>query len=544
MNISFSRGRPADWLSFLFPGSRHFSGFFHFPFSSGPHHGHYITIAKQRGQWLLFDDDIVEPIRENEIPKYFGDSPAGSGYVLFYQAVNIDLQALGVSSAQPSAQASAQPSVQAAAASVESGAPRAVPPVVVEAPKSPTAAVMPEATRVSPPVSESGTIGTPSTPTLSHPSSSPVLSKPEGLPPSTAPSSNGGSGFRRQASTKLSLGSSGSVLAPEAGLALNGHANGDALHENGIKAESATRTGRTRGLSANWFGWAGKKKDKGTPGSSRKATLDDSHHPLGPVIDIRRPSAPAMMETPSPVLAPENGGPVIHDEPEQAGGLGVDLGRTADEPQSASVSASSSGDHLLQSVPGLDRHPVTARSSPPRVSRSGSISATTIATTNGSARSGLHVPSPSRPSPSSSASSVSTPLKHKPSAPKLAPFPLTMSPVKEKQRPSTGSSANGGAEPPMPTFPPPPSLPSPALSPIGPPTRANTIGFAGSPQPAPPVTKIKTAKRKLSFSNALGSFARSRDKSVTRIDQRKSIAEVVEALPVPIPTTPTTAKRK
>ncbi|KAG8687823.1 hypothetical protein FRC08_011751, partial [Ceratobasidium sp. 394] len=61
---------------------------------SGPHHGHYITIAKQRGQWLLFDDDIVEGIRESEIPKYFGDSPAGSGYVLFYQAVNIDLQAL------------------------------------------------------------------------------------------------------------------------------------------------------------------------------------------------------------------------------------------------------------------------------------------------------------------------------------------------------------------------------------------------------------------------------------------------------------------
>ncbi|KAG8940789.1 hypothetical protein FRC04_005017 [Tulasnella sp. 424] len=40
----------------------------------GPHHGHYITLVKASTTWLLFDDDSVEPIKESDIPKYFGDS--------------------------------------------------------------------------------------------------------------------------------------------------------------------------------------------------------------------------------------------------------------------------------------------------------------------------------------------------------------------------------------------------------------------------------------------------------------------------------------
>lgn len=34
--------------------------FFCLFFSSGPNRGHYITIVKSHGFWLLFDDDIVE----------------------------------------------------------------------------------------------------------------------------------------------------------------------------------------------------------------------------------------------------------------------------------------------------------------------------------------------------------------------------------------------------------------------------------------------------------------------------------------------------
>ncbi|CAE6414553.1 unnamed protein product [Rhizoctonia solani] len=477
---------------------------------SGPHHGHYITIAKQRGQWLAFDDDVVEPVQESAIPKYFGDSPAGSGYVLFYQAVNIDLQALGLKNPQVASPASSPPEQPI------------IPPVVVEEPTSPVPLAEEVVGKVSPDVSESGTIATPSpsTPTLSHPSSSPILSKPDGLPPSTAPSSIGGSGFK--GSTKPLSGSSGSVQVSEPGVVVNGHVltNGDAAYqENGHKLapEPTTKTGRTKGLSASWFGWGGKKKDKdkdkGTPASSRKATLDDPNHL--PVIDIRRPSAPALIETSSGRVLTDNGSPMLHDEPEEAPGLGVDFGRTA-EPRSGSISASSSGDHLLHhSIPD-HRH---LRMSPPRVSRSGSVSATT----NGSTGSGLHVPgySPTRPSPSpsSSASSVSTPLRHNGSAPKLAvnpgiaPFPLAMSPVKERKRPSTASSIPERAvEPPLTIVPPVPALsPSPVVTS---PMRSHTIGPADTLQTA----KVKTAKRKLSFSNALNSFAR-RDKSLGKIDR-------------------------
>jgi len=52
----------------------------------GPHHGHYTTIIHSQASWFLYDDDNVESIKESEIPKYFGESSVGAGYVLFYQA--------------------------------------------------------------------------------------------------------------------------------------------------------------------------------------------------------------------------------------------------------------------------------------------------------------------------------------------------------------------------------------------------------------------------------------------------------------------------
>ena len=70
--------------------------------SSGPHHGHYISIIKTAGTWIVFDDDNVYPIPENDIPKYFGDSNSGSAYILYYQAVNIDLVSLGLRPLEPS----------------------------------------------------------------------------------------------------------------------------------------------------------------------------------------------------------------------------------------------------------------------------------------------------------------------------------------------------------------------------------------------------------------------------------------------------------
>lgn len=55
--------------------------------------GHYITIVRStiRGQWLLFDDEVVEPIDESLLEDFYGltvDNPKGSetGYILFYEA--------------------------------------------------------------------------------------------------------------------------------------------------------------------------------------------------------------------------------------------------------------------------------------------------------------------------------------------------------------------------------------------------------------------------------------------------------------------------
>ncbi|KAJ2499859.1 hypothetical protein GGH96_003202 [Coemansia sp. RSA 1972] len=57
----------------------------------GPFHGHYISIVRSGDRWVLFDDDCVEIIDENELSNYFGDYPNfGSGYVLFYERTDFD----------------------------------------------------------------------------------------------------------------------------------------------------------------------------------------------------------------------------------------------------------------------------------------------------------------------------------------------------------------------------------------------------------------------------------------------------------------------
>ncbi|KAJ1725119.1 hypothetical protein LPJ53_000682 [Coemansia erecta] len=57
----------------------------------GPFHGHYISLVRSGDLWVLFDDDSVEVIGENELENYFGDQPNyGSGYVLFYERVDFD----------------------------------------------------------------------------------------------------------------------------------------------------------------------------------------------------------------------------------------------------------------------------------------------------------------------------------------------------------------------------------------------------------------------------------------------------------------------
>ncbi|CAI9728904.1 ubiquitin carboxyl-terminal hydrolase 46-like [Octopus vulgaris] len=58
---------------------------------SGPNRGHYISIVKSHGFWLLFDDDIVDKIDASAIEDFYGlpsdlQKNSESGYILFYQS--------------------------------------------------------------------------------------------------------------------------------------------------------------------------------------------------------------------------------------------------------------------------------------------------------------------------------------------------------------------------------------------------------------------------------------------------------------------------
>jgi hypothetical protein len=89
---------------------------------SGPHHGHYIAIVKTSAGWMMFDDVNVSPVDEADIQRYFGESTSGSGYVLFYQAVDLDPASLGLRDGH-----GVPASAPAPATTHESAAPRPIP---------------------------------------------------------------------------------------------------------------------------------------------------------------------------------------------------------------------------------------------------------------------------------------------------------------------------------------------------------------------------------------------------------------------------------
>ncbi|KAL2860857.1 ubiquitin C-terminal hydrolase CreB [Aspergillus lucknowensis] len=58
----------------------------------GPYHGHYVAIIKTEDRgWLLFDDEMVEPVDKNYVRNFFGDKPGlACAYVLFYQETTME----------------------------------------------------------------------------------------------------------------------------------------------------------------------------------------------------------------------------------------------------------------------------------------------------------------------------------------------------------------------------------------------------------------------------------------------------------------------
>lgn len=80
----------------------------------GPYHGHYVSIIKTQDRgWLLFDDEMVEPVDKSYVRNFFGGENAlACAYVLFYQettfeAMQKEQEAEGLAAAKASAQADA-----------------------------------------------------------------------------------------------------------------------------------------------------------------------------------------------------------------------------------------------------------------------------------------------------------------------------------------------------------------------------------------------------------------------------------------------------
>ncbi|KAF2151278.1 cysteine proteinase [Myriangium duriaei CBS 260.36] len=66
----------------------------------GPYHGHYVSIIKTQDRgWLLFDDELVEPVDKSYVKNFFGGEPKpgvqdakqlACAYVLFYQETTLE----------------------------------------------------------------------------------------------------------------------------------------------------------------------------------------------------------------------------------------------------------------------------------------------------------------------------------------------------------------------------------------------------------------------------------------------------------------------
>lgn len=58
----------------------------------GPYHGHYVSIIKTQDRgWLLFDDEMVEPVDKAYVRNFFGgENILACAYVLFYQETTLE----------------------------------------------------------------------------------------------------------------------------------------------------------------------------------------------------------------------------------------------------------------------------------------------------------------------------------------------------------------------------------------------------------------------------------------------------------------------
>jgi ubiquitin carboxyl-terminal hydrolase 9/13 len=92
----------------------------------GPYHGHYVSIIKTQDRgWLMFDDELVEPVDKSFVRNFFGGEPKpglqdarqlACAYVLFYQETTLE-------NVQREQEAEAKASAAAAAAAASMPSP-------------------------------------------------------------------------------------------------------------------------------------------------------------------------------------------------------------------------------------------------------------------------------------------------------------------------------------------------------------------------------------------------------------------------------------
>ena len=61
----------------------------HVDYCREPHKGHYVSLVKSYGTWLLFDDENVKIVEPCDIENFFGISAgkeSKTGYILLYQS--------------------------------------------------------------------------------------------------------------------------------------------------------------------------------------------------------------------------------------------------------------------------------------------------------------------------------------------------------------------------------------------------------------------------------------------------------------------------
>jgi len=82
----------------------------------GPYHGHYVSIIKTQDRgWLLFDDEMVEPVDKAYVRRFFGgEDQLACAYVLFYQetteeAMMKEQEAENLAAAKQAAEVNADP---------------------------------------------------------------------------------------------------------------------------------------------------------------------------------------------------------------------------------------------------------------------------------------------------------------------------------------------------------------------------------------------------------------------------------------------------